>query len=83
MGKKRLTGSDRAEQTDPFGVHCVNQPPVQPISAQSAAALRGGLGRDLFLDLCGDALPGALVHVHAHCSTWPWRVGRRVPRVTA
>lgn len=83
MGKNRLTRSDRAEQTDPFCVDSVNQPPVQPISAQSAAALKEGLRRDLFLDLCSDALPGALVHVRAHCSTWHWRAGSRVPRVTA
>lgn len=79
MGKKWLTGSDRTEQTDPFCVNSVNQPLVQPISAQSTAALREGLRRDLFLDLCGDALQGALVHVRTHCSTRRWRAGEARP----
>lgn len=85
-GETRLTGSDRAEQTDPFCVDSVNQPAAQPISPQSTAALKGGLGRDLFLDLCGDALPGALVHACAHCSTCAGRKKKKgggVPSMTA
>lgn len=53
MGRKAV------ETANPLCVECVNQPPVQPISAFP------------FLELCGEALASALVRVPAHRSLGP------------
>lgn len=70
-----MDSSDRKSQwgdAKPFCVDSVNQPPVQPVSSESSEALNDALRRDLFLDLCGDTLPGALVHVYTHRSLQHW-----------
>lgn len=55
------------DTADPSCVDVLNPPPLQPLLSQRCS-IEGGLGRDLFLDLCGDALPGTPVHARTDCS---------------
>lgn len=64
VGERRGNGERKGEKANPLCVDCVNQPPVQPISPQSTAALNEALRRDLSWSLwrCITRRTGACVH---------------------
>jgi len=75
MGEKRkkwrkTEETEGGKKANPLRVDCVNQPPVQPFPPHPAKALQRWMkpSDGTFLDLCGKALPGALVHARTHRS---------------